>query len=92
MLDREPRRIEMRERFFQLSHLRARAVHFNAGEIGHRQHFRKQRADVIKMRENAFGVGVGFAAQNFVAVNGERVEKILFPQSRFSRQNARTRL
>ena len=74
---REPRWIEMRERLFQLFQLRCRAMHFHPGEIGHGEHFREQRANVVEMRENAVGVGVAFAAENFVAVNAEAVEKIL---------------
>ena len=62
----------MRERLFQLLQLRRRAVHFYPGEIGHGQHFREQRADVLNMREQTLG------AEKFVAVNSERVEKILF--------------
>jgi hypothetical protein len=76
--EREPRRIEVRERLFQLAELRRRAMHFYPGEIGHGEHFRKQCANVVEMRENAFGVGVAFAAENFVAVDSKPVEKILF--------------
>jgi hypothetical protein len=32
----------------------------------------------IEMRENAFGIGVAFAAENFAAVDSKAVEKILF--------------
>src|SRR5207253_1075309 len=75
-LDREPRRIEVRERLFQLLQLRRRAMHFYPGEIRHGEHFRKQCANVVEMGENAFGVGVAFAAENFVAADGKLVEKI----------------
>ena len=68
----------MGERLFQLSQLRRRAMHFDPGEIRHGEHFREQRAHIVKMREKAFGVGVTFAAENLVAVDGKRVEKILF--------------
>src|SRR5438874_10501228 len=53
-------------------------MHFYSGEIGHGEHFREQRADVVEMRENAVGIGVAFTAENFVAVNGKPVEKVLF--------------
>jgi hypothetical protein len=44
----------------------------------HGEHFREQCPDVVEMRENAFGIGIAFAAENFVAGNAESVEKILF--------------
>jgi hypothetical protein len=34
--------------------------------------------DVVEMRENAFGAFVGFTAEDFIAVNTEAVEKIVF--------------
>src|SRR6266508_2986681 len=77
-LDREPRRIEVRERLFQLFQLCRRTVHFQPGEIAHREHFREQIPDVVEVRENTFGVGISFTAENFVAVNRKRIEKILF--------------
>ena len=52
-------------------------MHFYPSEIRHSERFREQRADVVEMRENAFGVSVAFAAENFVAVDGKPVEKIL---------------
>jgi hypothetical protein len=69
--DREPRRIKVNESFFQFLQLRCRAMHFYPGEIAHNEQFREQRANIVQMCENAFGVGVTFAAENFVAVNGE---------------------
>jgi len=77
-LNHEPLRIEVRERLFQLLQLRRRAVHFYPGEIGHGQHFREQRADVLNMREQTLGVLVCFPAKHFLAVGSEPVEKILF--------------
>ena len=50
-------------------------MHFDPGEIRHGEHFREQRAHIVEMRENAFGIGVAFAAENFVAVDGKAVEK-----------------
>src|ERR1700682_68444 len=61
-LKREPRRIEMGERLFQLSQFRRRTMHLYAGKIGHGEHFREQRAHIFQMRENAFGISVAFAA------------------------------
>jgi hypothetical protein len=40
---------------------------FYPGEIGHGEYLREQRANVVQMCEGAFGVGVTFAAENFVA-------------------------
>src|SRR5438552_4020759 len=53
-------------------------MHFYSGEIGHGEHFREQCVDVVKMRENGASVSVAFAEENFVAVNGKPVEKVLF--------------
>jgi hypothetical protein len=44
------------------------------------------------MRENAFGIGVAFAAENFVAVDGKAVEKILLLGRGFLHENAEIRL
>ena len=67
-------------------------MQFYSGEIGHCEHFRQQRADVIEVRQNAFGTFVRFATENFVTVDSEPVEKDFLFQSQFSRQNAGTRL
>jgi hypothetical protein len=75
-LKREPRRIEMGERLFQLVELHRRAMHFDPGEIRHGEHFREQRAHIVEMRESAFGIGVAFAAENFAAVDSKTVERI----------------
>ena len=77
-LKREPRWIDVRERFFQLVELDRRAMHLDPGEIRHGEHFREQRAHIVETRENAFGIGVAFAAENFAAVDAEPIEKILF--------------
>lgn len=53
-------------------------MYFDSREIGHRQQFREQRADVLEMRENALGALVRFATEDFVAVDAEFVKKILF--------------
>ncbi|MFZ3375422.1 MAG: hypothetical protein WA183_07695 [Chthoniobacterales bacterium] len=62
----------MGERLFQLVQLHRRAMHFDPGEIHHSDHFREQRAQIAEMRENAFGIGVAFAAENFAAVDMRR--------------------
>ena len=67
-------------------------MHFHAGQIGHGEHFREQRANIVEMRENPVGGFVRFAAENFVTVDSEPVEKDFLFQSQFSRQNAGTRL
>jgi len=53
-------------------------MHFDPDKIGHGEHFGERCTDVVEVRENAFGVGVAFAAKDFFAVDGEAVEKILF--------------
>ena len=52
-------------------------MNFQPREIGHGEHLREQRANVLEVRENALGTVVTFAAQNFVAVASEPVKKIL---------------
>src|ERR1700730_11455181 len=65
-LNREPRRIEVRERLFQLGELLCRAVHFQPGEIDNLEQFREQTAspartaNVGEMGEHAFGRRGGF--------------------------------
>jgi len=74
----------MRERFLQFLQLRCRTMHFDPGEIGAFEHFRQQRADVIEVRQNAFGTFVRFAAKNFIAVNSEPVKKDSLSRSQSS--------
>jgi hypothetical protein len=76
--------VEVCERPFQLLQLRRRAMHFYPGEIGHGEHLCEQRANVVQMCEDAFGVGLTFAAENFVAVNGKLIRKHLFLSCRRS--------
>ena len=52
-------------------------MQFNARQIGHFEHFREKRAHMVEMRKNAFGAVATFAAENFIAVDTEPVEKIL---------------
>ena len=68
----------MCERPFQLFEFLRRPMQFYPGEILYGEHFREQRTDVFQMSENALGAFVSFTAANFVAVNAEPVEKILF--------------
>lgn len=82
----------MRERFLQFLQLRCRTMYFDPGEIGAFEHFRQQRADVIEVRQNAFGTFVRFATENFVAVGSEPVEKIIFFGRGLPDENAGTRL
>jgi len=56
----------VREGLFQFLQLLRWTMHFYSGEIGHGEHFRERRANVVEMRENALGVGITFAAENFV--------------------------
>jgi len=73
----------MGEGSFHLFQLRRRTMNFEPDEIGHGEQFRERCADVVEMRERAFGVGVTFATKNFVAVDGKLVEEILFLSRRF---------
>jgi len=68
----------MCERFFQLFEFLCRPMQFYPGEVGHGEHFREQRTDVFQMSENALGAFVSFTAANFVAIDAEAVEKIVF--------------
>ena len=68
----------MRERLFQFLQLGRRAVNFESDQIDHSEQLREQRANIVEMRENAFGVGVAFAAEHFITVDSKLVEKILF--------------
>src|SRR6266850_3660010 len=70
-LKHEPRRIEVRERLFQLLQLGGRPVHFNPGQVGHLHCLGQERADILEMREQAFGVLVGFATKKLIAVPAE---------------------
>ena len=74
----------MCERFFQLFEFLCRPMQFYPGEIGHGEHFREQRTDVFQMSENALGAFVSFTAANFVAIDAEAVEKIVFSVAVFS--------
>jgi hypothetical protein len=73
----------MRERLFQFFQLFRGTVDFYAREISYFEHFREERANAFEMGENAVGAFVPFATENFVAVNSESVEKILFFSRRF---------
>jgi hypothetical protein len=53
-------------------------MNFYAREIGHGQHFREHRANVIEMREQTVCAFVRFPAKHFVAVGSELVEKTIF--------------
>ena len=76
-LDREPRWIEMGERSFQLVELLRGAVQFHSDQVSYLEPFGEQLANVGQMGENARGIGITFAAENFVAVDREPIEKIL---------------
>src|SRR6266478_10213523 len=75
MLEREPRRIEVRERLFQLFQLGGRPVHFNACQIGHLHRLGQERADILEMREQTLCVFVSFATKKLIAVHREIVEE-----------------
>jgi hypothetical protein len=80
----------MRQRLLQLLQLPRRAVHFHADQVGNLERFREQRADVLQMREQPFRIRVGFATENFIAVNGEFIKKV-FLLARGSRNEPRKR-
>src|SRR5438874_4908385 len=77
-LEREPpRRIEVRERLFQLFQLGSRPVHFDVGEISHLHRLGQEHADILKMREEVFCIFVGFMTKKCIAIHCERVEKTI---------------
>lgn len=67
----------MRQGFSQLVELRRRSVHFQPDQIGNCERLREERADVVQMSEQAFRIRVGFSTENFIAIDGELIEKIL---------------
>lgn len=67
----------MRQRLSQLLELRRRAVNFNPGQVGYLERFREECTDVLQMGEKTFGIRVGLATENFIAVDGEPIKKIL---------------
>jgi len=73
----------MRQRLFQFFQFFRRTMNFESDQIDHGEQLRERSANVIEMREHALGVFVSFAAEKIVAVNSERVEKILFFGRRF---------
>jgi hypothetical protein len=75
--------MEVCERFSQLLEFLRRAVHFHPGQVGHLERCREERANVFQMSENAIGIGIALAAENFVAIDGEPIEKILLFARRF---------
>ncbi|MEY2511778.1 MAG: hypothetical protein QOE26_2541 [Verrucomicrobiota bacterium] len=66
----------MRQGFLQLVEFRRRSVHFQPDQIGDLQCFREQRPDILQMYEKPFRICVTFATENFIAVDGELIEKI----------------
>jgi hypothetical protein len=64
-------------------------MQFNARQIGHFEHFREKRADMVEMSKYAFGAVVTFAAENFIAVDTEPVEKIPLSFTVFSTNRGR---
>jgi hypothetical protein len=72
----EPDGVEFGERgaeFFQFSF---GAVDFETIEVGEFGHLGEERADVIEVGESGFGVLISFAAEDFVAIDGEIVEEV----------------
>ena len=67
----------MRERPFQFVELLSRPVQFHSHQVSDLERFGEQRPNVVQMGENTLSVGVGFAAEDFIAADREPVEKIL---------------
>src|SRR5205085_8252057 len=61
---REQHRVEVRERLFQLFQLGRRPVHFKAREIGHLHRLGQERADILEMCEEAFGIFIRFTTKS----------------------------
>lgn len=75
-VQRKPRRIQMRERFLEFPKFRGRSVYFDTGEISNLERFFQERVYAFEMREQGLGADVAFAAEHFVAVDGEIIEEI----------------
>ena len=67
----------MRQRLSQLIEFVRGAMKFQANQISHLESFGQHCTDVIEMRQNAIGIGVSFATENFIAVDAEAIEEIL---------------
>jgi hypothetical protein len=63
---------------FQLFEFVSRAMHFYTNEIGNLQQLRQRCTDIFQMSEKALGASVRFTTEDFVAVDGEAVKKIIF--------------
>ena len=68
----------MRDWCFQLFEFVCRTVHFYTKKIGDLEHLRQRRGDILQMSKKALGASVRFTTENFVAVDGEAVEKVIF--------------
>jgi hypothetical protein len=65
---------------------RLRCVVSRCGLLG------EERANVFQMREKAFGIRVGFATENFIAVDSESIEKVLLLARRVPNESREPRL
>ena len=59
---------------------------FNANQVGHRQRLSQHRIHVFQVCQQRFSVDVAFAAEYFVAVDRELIEKITRFVPRFGRK------
>ena len=65
---------------------------FDANQVGHPQRLRQHRTHVFQVRQQRFGVDVAFAAEYFVAVDRELIEKITRFVPRLGRKLRQDRL
>src|SRR5690606_32194645 len=68
VLEREVLDVEMRQRLAQLRKLLGRAVNLETSDVGDLQGLLQQRADVLHVCEQAFGVRVTLSAVHLVPV------------------------
>lgn len=80
----------MRHWCFQLFEFVRGAVHFYTNEIGNLEQLRQRCSDIRQMSEETLGASVRFATENFVAIDSEAVERVIF-LSRGSLQELRKR-
>ena len=67
----------MRERLAEFVQFRRRAVQLDAREVCHLQHFSDLRADIIEVRQHAFGIRVCLTTEDLISVQSESIVEIL---------------
>src|SRR5437763_10595350 len=68
----------MSQRRSEFLDLRRRTVHLEPRQVRDLERFREQCANVLQMSEQPLRIRIAFATKNFITVDGEPIEKILF--------------